>query len=218
MPLPATDNLGQNRLAETLLAGAAAEGSASHPYVGSGELRDGAGAISNLADAIHHLCLLHGRLPGVIDLALERSPIDAMAWMMSATAAFAEERALLTRLVVAAPPLPSTPGQAECEAAVLAQRHALEMLATSERAGCAMGAALALMLDWHVVRGVLNLAADRLGVTAEPCRLPTRAAIGDFASRVAPQLERAVGFGAGQLFHQQRGLWDLLECREQARR
>ncbi|AGH47858.1 hypothetical protein G432_00650 [Sphingomonas sp. MM-1] len=218
MPLPATDPMGPSRLATSLLANAAVEGSGGHPYVASAELREGADAIRNLADVIHHLCLLHGRHPGVIDLAVERSPDDLAGWIGDSAAAFAEERGLLTRLVVAAPPLPSTPGQAECEAALLAQRHALEMLATSERRGCALGAALALLLDWVAIREILDLAATRLGIAIEPARLPTRAAIGDFAGRIPPALERAVGFGAGQLYHQQRGLWDLLESREQARR
>ena len=217
MAFPAADP-GRSRLADTLLARAASDGSASHPYVRSVELLDGPDTTRNLADVIHHLCLLHGRLPGLVDLAIERSSIDAAAWMISAAASFAEERAFLTRLAVAAPPLPSTPGQAECEAAVLAQRHALEMLATSERAGCATGAALAMLLDWQVVRGVLDIAAERLGAPTQPCTLPDTDAIAGFAAHVAPGLERAVGFGAGQLFLQQRGLWDLLECREQARR
>ncbi|WP_380877334.1 hypothetical protein ACFB49_12380 [Sphingomonas sp. DBB INV C78] len=217
MALPAIDT-GRSRLADTLLARAASDGSVSHPYVRSVELLDGADSIRNQADVIHHLCLLHGRLPGLIDLAIERSPIEASAWMISAAATFAEERAYITRLAVAAPPLPSTPGQAECEAAVLAQRHALEMLATSERAGCATGAALAMLLDWQVVRVVLDLAADRLGAPPLRCNLPDADAIADFAAQIPPALERAVAFGAGQLFLQQRGLWDLLECREQARR
>ena len=218
MPLPAINDMGQNRIAETLVTAAISMGSASHPYLAAPELRDSPEAVRNLADVVHHLCLLHGRMPGVIDLAVERAPIEAAAWMISAAANFTEERALLTRLVVAAPPVPSTPGQAECEATVLAQHHAIEMLARSERAGCAMGAAAALLLDWQAVRAVLDLAAERLGLDPEPCRLPDTEAISAFLIRNGAGLERAITFGAQQMFIQQRGLWDLLECREQARR
>lgn len=218
MPIPAINDMGRNRVADTLLSAAIDTGSASHPYLSASELRDGPDAIRNLADAVHHLCLLHGRMPGLIDLAVERTPIEATAWMISAAANFTEERALLTRLVVAAPPVPSTPGQAECEATMLAQQHAIEMLAKSERTGCAIGAAVALLLDWQAVRAVLDLAGERLGLDPTPCRLPDAGAIESFLIRNGGGLERAITFGAQQMFVQQRGLWDLLECREQARR
>ena len=61
----------------------------------------------------------------------------ARAWLATATHAFAGERAYLARLAVAAGPVPSTPGAGDSDAAVLGQRHAIEMLAQSERNGCA---------------------------------------------------------------------------------
>lgn len=218
MPLHAVDDMGRNRLVDGLIASAARDGSASHPYVASHELLDGPDAIRNLADMVHHFCTLHGRLPGLVDLAVERAPVEATAWLISAAANFTAERALIARLVVAAPPIPSTPGQAECEATLLAQRHALEMLARSERKGCAVGAAVALLLDWWAVREVLDRAAARFGAELVSCALPDSQAIGLFLSRLPDGLERAIGFGAQQFLIQQRGLWDMLECREQARR
>lgn len=218
MQLRALDDLGSSGLADRLIARAISEGSARHPYVRSPELCDGPDAIRNLADAVHHLGTLHAERPGILDLAAERAPVEATAWLVSAAANFTAERALVTQIMVAAPPMPSTPGQAECEATILAQRHALEMLARSERMGCAVGAALALLLDWRAVRDVLDIAAERLGLAPLPCRLPDTAAIDDFAARLPPTMERAVMFGAEQLLVQQRGLWDLLESREQARR
>lgn len=218
MQLRALNDMGSSRLADRLIARAITEGSARHPYVLSHELCDGPDTIRNLADAVHHLCALHAERPGIIDLAAERAPVEATAWLVSAAANFTAERALVTQIMVAAPPMPSTPGQAECETTILAQRHALEMLARSERLGCAVGAALALMLDWQAVRGVLDMAAERLGLTPLPSRLPDMAAIEAFVSCLPPAMERAVMFGAEQLLVQQRGLWDLLESREQARR
>ncbi len=139
-----------------------ATSSASHPMSARWALLDGPDLIRNQADVIHHLYLLHGRLPGLVDLAIERSPVETSTWMISAAVAFAEERAFLTRLRSGPPRrCPARRARAECEAAVLAQRHALEMLATSERAGCATGAALAMMLDLgQVLRGVLDIAAS----------------------------------------------------------
>lgn len=218
MHLRAVDDMGSSRLAHRLIAQAIGEASARHPYVLSHELCDGPDAIRNLADAVHHLCTLHAERPGIIDLAAQRAPVEVTAWLVSAAANFTAERALVTQIMVAAPPMPSTPGQAECETTILAQRHALEMLARSERLGCAVGAALALLIDWQAVRGVLDTAADRLGLAPLPCRLPDMAAIEAFISRLPPAMERAVTFGATQLLIQQRGLWDLLESREQARR
>lgn len=197
-----------------------AEGSAGHGYVSSAELRNGRFATRNLADAVHYLTALHGRFPGVIDMAANRvATPGAGAWLVKATDGFAAERGYLTKLVVAAGPQPSTPGQAECEAAVIGQRHALEMLAQSDRDGCAIGAAIALVLDWHGLRAVLDIAAVRMSVDIPDCVLPDQQQARDMIALMAssPSVERAMSFGAQQLIGQHRGLWDLLEARQLAR-
>ena len=132
---------------------------------------------------------------------------------------FIRERTFLTRLVVAVGPLPSTPGQAESESAVNGQRHALDMLAQSDRNGCALGAALALVLDWQAVRDVLNTAGRRFSVDAPVSNLPADAPTLELAAQAAlsPSVERAISFGAQQILAQHRGLWDLLEARQLAR-
>jgi hypothetical protein len=196
------------------------EGSAAHEYVSSETLLKSRFATRNLADAIHYLAALHGRYPGVVDMAATRTASPAAGkWLIAAVDGFAIERNYLTRLAVAAGPLPSTPGQAECEAAVIGQRHALEMLAQSDREGCAIGAALALVCDWRTVREVLDAAADRLSVAIPPCRLPDAGACHDITVAIvtSPAVERAMAFGAQQLVGQHRGLWDLLEARQLAR-
>jgi hypothetical protein len=197
-----------------------AEGSSCHTYVNSAELRNGRYATRNLADAVHYLTSLHGRFPGVIDMAANRvATPGAGSWLVKATDGFAAERGYLTKLVVAAGPQPSTPGQAECESAVIGQRHALEMLAQSDRDGCAIGAAIALVLDWHGVRAALDIAAVRMSVDIPECSLPGDDDAREIASLVAtsPAIERAMSFGAQQLIGQHRGLWDLLEARQLAR-
>lgn len=201
---------------ERLLRCVAAQGSAAHPYPRSDELLRGPHAARNLADAVHFLCILHGRHPGVVDHAAGRC-LDAPArsWFAAATAAFAQERAFLARLAAAAGPLPSTMGASDNEAAVRGQRHAIEMLASSERNGCALGAALAVSLDWSVVHDMLNVAGQRFAVEFPPYRGDPEAvrALADGSAAV----ERALLFGAEQIVIQHFGLWDLLEARQQAR-
>ena len=125
----------------------------------------------------------------------------------------------LVRLTAAVGPLPSTPGAAETEAALVAQRHAIETLAKSERRGCALGAATALMADWSSIRSLLDRAADRMGMQKPALILPDEASIvrviADGTDGVAS--ERALGFGGEQLLLQNRGLLDLLEARAAAR-
>lgn len=195
------------------------DGGKSHGYIASHIFAQGREKGRDLADAVHFLANLHGRLPGVIELARAK-PAEgaASAWLDSAAEAFAEERAYLTRIVVAAGPLPSTPGQAESETAVVGQRHALEMLAGSDRNGCALGAAIALVLDWRAVRAVIDAAAQRFGVALTPPALPSpRQTQAVIEAAESPAVQRAMVFGAQQLFVQHRGLWDLLEARAGAR-
>lgn len=177
--------------------------------------------IRDLADAAHFLCLLHGRHPGLFDMAIDHSREPAVtAWIQAMAEAFAAERAYLIAIVVAAGPLPSTPGQAQSEAAVSAQRHALDMLAQSDRHGCAAGAALALALDWSANRAVLDAAATRLGVAPPPAPDPDRDAIRALLAAIEADEpgRRALRFGAHQLLAQHRGLWSLLESRAVARK
>ncbi|SFR80127.1 DUF6975 family protein [Sphingomonas jatrophae] len=173
----------------------------------------------DLADAAHHVLMLHGRHPSLFDHAGMKSTGSAAVWLFDSAADFAAERAFLHRLAVAAGPLPSTPGHAESEAAIVGHCHAIEMLARSDRQGCALGAALALALDWAAVRAVLDAASLRFGVPVERPILPAGAAQAVALEACAdPVRARAVSFGARQLLVQHRGLWDVLEARAAARR
>ncbi|HTU12592.1 MAG TPA: hypothetical protein VMG08_17005 [Allosphingosinicella sp.] len=203
----------------SLLAACVAEhGSATHPYFGSPALLSGPEAARNLADAVHLLTALHGRHPGVIDHAATRTVDPAgRAWLVAAAQAAAQERALLTRLAVAAGPIPSTPGGGGSEAAIQAQRGALSTLAQSDRRGTALGAALAFASDWAPVRRVVvEAAAKRLGVEVAPNGLGDETRLRAIADEAGAS-ERALLFGAQQLALQHRALWDLLEARAQAR-
>ena len=169
-----------------LAASLAAHGSAAHPYFASDDLLRGPNAARNLADAVHFLCTLHGRHPGVLDFAAERTVEPApRAWLRQSAAAFAVERSYLARLAVAAGPVPGTPGGSASEAAVVSQRAAIATLGRSERRGCALGAALGLVADWSRVRDVLDAAARRLEVAPPPCTLAAPAELRALAERAA---------------------------------
>ncbi|SCW49175.1 hypothetical protein SAMN02927924_00892 [Sphingobium faniae] len=211
-------------IAHILEALVTADGTGAHPYAhqatGGKSVHDALLSLSDLADAAYYLCLLHGRHPGVIDHAATRSADNAARqWLIQAADGFAHERAYLTQVTVAVGPAPSTAGQADCETTVSQQRHALDMLAQSDRRGCALGAALALVLDWRMVRRVLDQAAIRAGLEPAPSILPDRAVTLEVARAIGGDnaIDRAIQFGARQLLNQHRGLWDLLAARAQVR-
>ena len=207
-------------VADAQLARVAAQGSADHAYRLSLLAANGPNAARDLADAVHLFCSLYGRHPGLIELALNNCPAGPVRdWLREASDAYERERLYLVRLTAAVGPLPSTPGAAETEATLVGQRHAIETLAKSERRGCALGAATALMADWASVRAVLDRAADRMGMQKPALTLPDEPSIihviAEGTDGVAS--ERALGFGGEQLLLQNRGLFDLLEARAAAR-
>lgn len=214
---------GNGTIAHIIDSLVAVDGTASHAHpiaLASVGVGHDARPLGNLADMAHYLCLLHGRFPGVIDHAATRSTENAArSWLLQAADAFADERAFLTKVTVSLGPVPSTTGQDACDTAVLQQRHALEMLAQSDRRGCAMGAALTLVLDWIAIRRLLDVAALRVGISPVKCRLPAREDTLAVASAIASDeaASRALQFGARQLLSQHRGLWDLLKSRTEIR-
>jgi hypothetical protein len=196
------------------------EGSSRHPHLNVLLDSSGPHASRDLADAVHLLCNIHGRHPGVIALALLHGQDGpARDWLSRAAEAFERERLYLVKLTAAVGPMPSTPGSAETEASLLAQRHALETLGASERRGCALGATTALVGDWWSVRRLLDRAASRLGLISPPPSLPDEASIIEVIDLFSdsPAAQRAVGFGSEQMLLQHRALFDLLEARASAR-
>lgn len=207
-------------VAEAQLARVAGEGCARHSHLSSLLEASGPHSGRDLADAIHLLCSLHGRYPGLIEIALQRCPKgEARSWLEQASEAFERERLYLVRLTAAVGPMPSTPGAAETESSLLAARHALETLALSERNGCALGAATALVGDWWPVRRLLDRAASRAGTEAPAPSLPDEASIVEVIGLSADGLAagRALAFGGEQLLLQHRALFDLLQARAEAR-
>jgi hypothetical protein len=210
-----------NGISDILAALSVVDGTEGHSYPAAPHPSTLSRSLANLADAIHYLCMLHGRHPGVIDHAAGRVADNAARnWLVQASDGFGAERGFLTKISVAVGPLPSTSGQSVSEAAVIQQRHALEMLAQSDRRGCAMGAAIALVLDWTSIRQVLDMAALRVGIEPKPSLLPdiqTTLAVAEALTGEDDAIARAVQFGARQMLHQHRGLWDLLQARATVR-
>jgi hypothetical protein len=206
--------------AEAQLARVANQGSAEHAYRLTLLSANGPNSARDLADAVHLFCSVYGRHPGLIELALHNCPAGPVRdWLREASDAYERERLYLVRLTAAVGPLPSTPGASETEATLVAQRHAIETLAKSERRGCSLGAATALMSDWPSIRALLDRAADRMGMQRPAMVLPDEDSIvrvvSDGTDGIAS--ERALAFGGEQLLLQNRGLFDLLEARAAAR-
>jgi hypothetical protein len=79
-------------------------------------------------------------------IALNNCPAGQVRdWLREASDAYERERLYLVRLTASVGPLPSTPGAAETEAALVRPAPCDRTLAKSERRGCALGAATALM-------------------------------------------------------------------------
>lgn len=174
----------------------------------------------DIADIAHFLCVLHGQHPGVIDHAATKTVDDiAREWLIEAIDGFAAERAFLTKLTVAAGPISGVGVNDQSNAAVLGQRKALEMLSQSDRHGCAIGAAFALISDWAFIRPALEKIALHVGVESRSANLPEVATTNALQAQLAatPAVERALNFGSEQLLNQHRGFWQLLEARRNTR-
>ena len=89
-------------VAEAQLARVAGDGCARHPHLNA--LLDAASPHSgrDLSDAVHLLCSIHGRFPGLIEIALQRCPGgESQEWLTRASDAFERERLYLVRLTAA---------------------------------------------------------------------------------------------------------------------
>lgn len=175
---------------------------------------------ADIADISHFLCVLHGRHPGVVDHASGKSTEpEARNWFVQAMDGFASERAFLTKLTVSAGPISGVSANDQSNAALMGQRKAMELLSQSDRNGCALGASLALVLDWQSIRPVLEQIALKLDVEPRQWPLPSVEQTETLYSQISESAAtaRAARFGADQILSQHRGLWQLLEARRNAR-
>ncbi|MCJ8189926.1 DUF6975 family protein [Sphingomicrobium aestuariivivum] len=196
----------------------AAKGCAAHPYFEKLRDAEGPSTARDLADFVHCLCKLYACHPTMIETALGRVGAGPQRdWMMESVSAFEHERHYLVSLVAAVGPLPSTSGAVQTENALKSQHHAIETLGRSERNGCALGAAAALVADWAQLRVLLDRVAQRHGGEVPECSLPDAADAKIDAALEGVGPRRAFAFGAEQLLLQHEGLFDLLEARAEAR-
>lgn len=195
-------------------------GAGAHPWIVRLATDPNRSVGSDLADAVHWLHQLHGGAAGLVDGASlkARSPAER-AFLTGAYDAWQAERRALAALILAVGPIPSTPGQLGDEATVVALSTGISTLAASDRAGVTLGAAAALVVEWHGVRALMNRAADRFAATIPNCHLPSRtellATLAGFID--TPSVERAVEFGATQLLYQHEAFVVMLQRRSAAR-
>ncbi len=175
---------------------------------------------SDIADVAHYLCLLHGRYPGLMDNLADRMVASGDNFFSELAERFTAERRLLTDLTVAAGPIGRLLGEDRSMNIVEQLRVSIDLLARSDREGCALGAAAAMLTEWKHIRPALNAVASRLSVkTAE---FDYDALSAQMLERVASYPEkrhqRAIAFGVKQLCHQHEQFWLLLNNRCAARR
>ncbi len=196
------------------------DGSIAHPYFSALCRNPEQAQSADLADIAHFFCLMHGRFPGVIDHAAGHSPNEHMRfWLGQTGEAFAAERALLRKLTVSAGAIVSTVGQDQCNSVVIGARNSLDMLAQSDRNGCAFGAAIALAIDWIYFRDILNYIALRVGIDARETTMPSLdrnyGLLCEYDND--PVMRRAIIFGISQMLAQHRAIWDLMQSRRDSR-
>ena len=154
-----------------IVACVAEYGSLSHPYFSSPDLVGGPESARNLADAVHFLCALHGRHPGIIDHAAIRAvePV-ARAWLLTPSRHRGPSAPFWTRLGC---PLPGPRHAGEPPAKPTLSSNAMpSSLGPSARAA-ALWFGPRLVVDWAQCSGA-NMFGSVLGVTSLP---------GDFGNR-----------------------------------
>ena len=174
-----------------------------------------------LADAAHFLTILHGQVPSLFELAGRHEEMATASWLREAVAAFDDDRRWLTRLSVLTGGSLDLSGLTAAEQVVRDLRDAMLTLAKSSRAGCALGAAVTLVLDWHVLRDALPAAAQHLGFECRDLQADDWP-LGGAGTALAevgddPKIRRAAAFGAMQLVSMHRQLFDLFEARHAVR-
>lgn len=225
------------QLQKSLRAASTASDSRAFAAAVIGALRDGGsgssrhlralaeGAVTRplqaIADTAHFLAILHGQLPSVLEIARLHTDEPAASWLRTAGQAFDQDRRWIVGLATMTGGALDLHGLTTAEQVVRDQRDAMLTLAKSNRTGCAIGAAVTLMLDWHAVRASLPRAAQHLGYDrrdrlSDPWPLDgVMEVLADFADDV--RVRRAIEFGSVQLASLHAQLFDLLEARHAQR-
>lgn len=175
---------------------------------------------ADIADVAHYLCLLHGRYPGLMDSLADRMVSSGDSFFVELAERFTAERRLLTDLTVAAGPISRLIGEDRSMGIVEQLRVAIDLLARSDREGCALGAGAALLMEWQHIRPALDAIAQRLSVNTNEFAHKDLAdqMLERIASYPDARHQRAIDFGVKQLLNQHEQFWLLLNNRCAARR
>lgn len=168
------------------------------------------------ADIAHFMNISHGGYPGIIEHAASKITDNAARkWLVDAIDAMLSERTFLNRLTVTAGPIRRLRGQNELDALVLGLAKSFQMLATSDRKGCAAGTAIAFVIDWHQTRPLLDIVASEIGLTPSRVEFPSVVECEQLVQNLDhdASYRRAMAFGAEQTLAQQRRLWQLIVAR-----
>lgn len=174
-----------------------------------------------IADIAHYLCVAHGRHPGIIEHAMSKIVDECSRdWLIKAADGFTRERIYLTELTVAAGPISRTVGQDETDMLIVNQSKQYQMLASSDRRGCPIGAATSFIIDWYNIRKLVDILALQLNIYVPQIVLPNISETEDMVTRYAdsPNIIRAINFGADQILSQQRAFWNIITARSMARK
>ena len=195
------------------------QGSSQHPYQRLLNAEGCEGLNCALFDAVHHIAFIHGRLPGLLEEALRNSPPGAghSSWLQTIAEGFSRERLALVQLRAHSPTTPAQPTGIAAQMSFEALGRDILALSRSERPGCALGAAVALALDWPSIRTVLDRASSLLEYSFPPTVMPVEEEIFESLAQVDPVLKRALLFGAKELLLRHERLWTTLEARHRAR-
>lgn len=195
-------------------------GSASNSYAQKIATHYPAMVDADVLDAAQHFALIYGQRPGVIVTARNANFAHPMLtdWFDQAIPAFTQERLFLTQLLASIGPFPAGASKAPKQLAVEEHRRIVATLAASTREGCAFGAAAALVLDWPLIRQILDRAALLFGMTAPTNMLPSKGETLGVINRFEnPARSRAILFGLRQLLEQHSAIWAMLATRSATR-
>jgi len=193
--------------------------SRSRPFEGETWVVD-AFSGADVADIAHILTIVHGSLPTVFELASAHAPSGHLRELLfAASESFQAWRRFLALLTSKAGPAPSCLNDDVHMVSLVQLKHAIQLLASSERRGCAVGAATAMLADWHLTIPPLLSCASRFGIGHH---LPSPPQVNEIIAGIE-QTEpttselRAMTFGASQFYHMDDEIFLHLRARRQAR-
>lgn len=177
--------------------------------------------IPDVADLAHALTVTHGGLPNIFDLASLRSDAQSLRnHLVTCSNSFQDWRRFLSALTSKAGPAPSLTDDAAHMVSLVQTKQGIQLLGESERKGCAIGAAFAMLNDWQIVLPESFKFAARLDIVEGIALPPRTSAIIEEMECLEPSAAelRAMSFGADQFYQLNDAFFRHLEARRKARK